>query len=255
MRANFECGLSCGCSSASVAYTPLPSPPCRIILNPIKGQLFVYVLSFKLSSNVDNNPVGRKTVPCMHLWLQTVAAKSTRTHRHTQREIACLVYVGTIICSITYAVESYEPIISVVNTNIHNPYQGPCPLCPRLSSSDEVLCTRTHVRVIVCQCPQPSWEYSPAMSILISWHSCRSLLIPFLRFCFVFLLVFCVSCPCACCVWIPLFKLLSGSSLDLGAKFLCVLHIETVKILWRLKTFKFSKVFSSFSAIVGHILI
>lgn len=148
--------------------THLPPFPCRLILNPIKGQLFVYVLSFKLSSNVDNNPVGRKTVPCMHLWLQTIAAKSTRTHTHIHREIACPVYVGTIICSITYAVESYEPIISVVNTNIHNPYQGPCPLCPRLSSSDEVLCTRTHVRVIVCQCPQLSWEYSPAMSILLS---------------------------------------------------------------------------------------
>lgn len=65
---------------------PLSRSPCS--LNPIKGQLFVYTLSFKLSSNVDNNPVGPKTVPCMHLWLQTVAAKSTRTH--TQRERDCL---------------------------------------------------------------------------------------------------------------------------------------------------------------------
>lgn len=112
-------------------------------------------------------PLAEKLCPvctCDYKQLQL----KVRAHTHTQREIACPVYVGTIICSITYAVESYEPIISVVNTNIHNPYQGPCPLCPRLSSSDEVLCTRTHVRVIVCQCPQLSWEYSPAMSILLS---------------------------------------------------------------------------------------
>lgn len=47
---------------------PLPSPAFPCLANPVKGQLFVYALSFKLSSNVDNNPVGPKTVPAPVLY-------------------------------------------------------------------------------------------------------------------------------------------------------------------------------------------
>lgn len=68
------------------------------------------------------------------------------------------IYVGTIICSITFTFESYEPIRSVVNTNIHNPYHGACH--SPVSFSVYPYATHTHVRVIVCWCPQLSWEYS-----------------------------------------------------------------------------------------------